>query len=228
VLAEARSVAALNHPNICTIYTVDDAAGLPVIAMEYVQGKTLAQRLNDDRPGIDEMISIARQIVGGLGAAHDAGIVHGDLKPDNIMLGVDGMVKVLDFGLARRLNRVDLIPTDETGELGVAEGGGGLFGTPRYLAPEQTRGEPATVASDVFALGLVFHEMASGRPAFGDGNILQVMDMIRNVDPGALAEEVGEPFAPLLRSVLQPDPDLRETDLRRILAELDAAECRCS
>ncbi|WP_337176373.1 redoxin domain-containing protein [Paludisphaera sp.] len=227
VLAEARSVAALNHPNVCTIYTVDDAAGLPVISMEYVQGRTLAERLAEGRPDVDEMLSIARQIVGGIGAAHDAGIVHGDLKPENIMIADDGLVKVLDFGLARRLNRVDLVPVDETGELGVAENGGGLFGTPRYLAPEQTRGEPATLASDVFALGLVFHEMAAGRPAFADGNILQVMDRIRNIDPDALADEAGEPFGPLLRPMLEPDPSRRETDLRRIVAEIDAAECRC-
>lgn len=227
VLAEARSVAALNHPNVCTIYAVDDAAGLPVIAMEYVQGRTLASRLGDSRPRTVEMLSIARQIAGGVGAAHESGIVHGDLKPDNIMVGDDGLVKVLDFGLARRLNRVELVATDETGELGVAESGGGVFGTPRYLAPEQTRGEPATVASDVFSLGLVFFEMASGRPAFGEGNVLQVMDRIRGVDPDAMAAEARGPFAPLLRSMLDPDPCRRETDLRRIVAEIDDAECRC-
>lgn len=228
VLAEARSVAALNHPNVCTIYAVDDAAGLPVIAMEYVQGRTLARRLVDSRPGVEELLAIARQVAGGMAAAHDAGIVHGDLKPDNIMIGDDGLAKVLDFGLARRLNRAELVATDETGELGVAESGDGLFGTPRYLAPEQTRGEPATIASDVFSLGLVFYEMASGRPAFSEGNVLQVMDRIRNVDPDAMAAEAREPFAALIRPMLAPDPSRRVTDLRRIVAEIDDAECRCS
>ncbi len=226
-LAEARSVASLNHPNVCTIYAVDDSAGLPVIAMEYVQGRTLADRLSESRPHGREVIAIARGIARGVGAAHDSGIVHGDLKPENIMVGDDGQVKVLDFGLARRLNRVELVAPDETGELGVAESGGGLFGTPRYLAPEQTRGEPATVASDVFSLGLVFYEMAVGRPAFAEGNVLQVMDRIRNVDPEALAAEACAPMAPLLRQMLDPDPARRGTDVRRIVAELDDAEYRC-
>ncbi|WP_165250763.1 protein kinase domain-containing protein [Paludisphaera soli] len=222
VLAEARSVAALNHPNICTIYAVDDTAGLPVIAMEYVQGRSLAHHLRDSEMRMDERLSVARQIAGGMAAAHDAGIVHGDLKPENIMVGGDGLVKVLDFGLARRIHRVNLVNPDETSELGLAESGDGLFGTPRYLAPEQTRGEPATFASDVFALGAVLYEMATGRPAFAEGNVLQVMDRIRNVDPERMASEAGEPFTCLLRSMLLPDPTERDLDMRRIVAEIDA------
>ncbi|MDG3003830.1 protein kinase domain-containing protein [Paludisphaera mucosa] len=222
VLAEARSVAALNHPNICTIYAVDDTAGLPVIAMEYVQGLSLANRLRGEPAAIDELLAIARQIAGGMAAAHDAGIVHGDLKPENIMVGDDGLVKVLDFGLARRINRVNATELEETSELGLAEGGDGVFGTPRYLAPEQTRGEPATFASDVFALGVVFFEMATRRPAFAEGNVLQVMDRIRNVDPEAMAAEAGEPFTPLLRSMLLADPTRRDVAMRRIVAEIDA------
>jgi len=221
VLAEARSVAALNHPNICTIYAVDDTAGLPVIAMEYVQGRSLAERLRESALAMDERLMTARQIAGGMAAAHDAGIVHGDLKPDNIMIAEDGLVKVLDFGLARRIHRVNFVDPDETSELGLAESGDGVFGTPRYLAPEQTRGEPATFASDVFSLGTVFYEMATGRPAFAEGNVLQVMDRIRNVDPDAMAAEAGEPFAPLLRSMLLPDPTERSLDMRRIVAEID-------
>lgn len=221
-LAEARSVAALNHPNICTIYAVDDAAGLPVIAMEYVQGRTLSSRLQIEQPSVDDLLHFARQIAGGLAAAHDAGIVHGDLKPDNIMVADDGLVKVLDFGLARRVDRLGLASSEETSALGYAENGDGLFGTPRYLAPEQTLGDPATFASDVFSLGVVFYEMATGRPAFGEGNVLQVMNQIRNVDPEAMALDAGGPFAPLLRSMLIPDPMRRHVEMRRIVAAIDA------
>lgn len=105
----------------------------------------------------------------------------------------------------------------------MAESGDGLFGTPRYLSPEQTRGEPATFASDIFALGLIYYEMITRRPAFAEGNVLQVMDRIRNVDPEAMASQVGEPFAPLLRPMLAPDPARRDVDMRRIVAEIDAA-----
>ena len=224
VLAEARSVAALNHPNICTIYAVDDAAGLPVIAMEYVPGRTLASRVREAPVPLDEQLDIARQIAGGMAAAHEAGIVHRDLKPENIMVGGEGLVKVLDFGLARRLQSAAPGDLDATTELGLAESGDGLFGTPRYLAPEQTRGEPATFASDVFSLGIVLYEMATGRPAFAEGNLLQVMDRIRNVDPDALAAEIGGPLALLLRPMLAPDPALRDLDMRRIASEI-AAVC---
>ncbi|WP_165065216.1 protein kinase domain-containing protein [Paludisphaera rhizosphaerae] len=221
-LAEARSVAALNHPNICTIYAVDDAAGLPVIAMEYIQGRTLSSRLRMERPPIDDLLHLARQIAGGVAAAHDAGIIHGDLKPDNIMVADDGLVKVLDFGLARRVDRLGPVQTDETSEFGIAENGDGLFGTPRYLAPEQTLGDPATFASDVFSLGIVFYEMATGIPAFTEGNVLQVMHQIRNIDADAMAVAAGEPFTPLLRSMLVPDPTRRDVPMRRIVAEIDA------
>jgi alkyl hydroperoxide reductase subunit AhpC len=219
-LAEARAAAALNHPNLCTIYAVEDSAGAPIISMEYIPGESLSRIARAGRPAPDSLLSLARQMAAGMAAAHAEGIVHGDLKPENVLVTADGLVKVLDFGLARRLRRVHSIRTDETAELGLAEGGEGLYGTPRYLAPEQAGGEPATQASDVFALGVIFYELSTGKTAFGAGRLLQVLDQIRSVDPDTMAAEAPEPFAVLLRHLLVRDPLQRSITMKEVAEAL--------
>jgi alkyl hydroperoxide reductase subunit AhpC len=221
-LAEARSAAALNHPNVCTIYAVDDTAGVPIIAMEYVPGQPLSVVAREKRLALDDLLSIGHQLSAGMAAAHEGGIVHGDLKPENVMISDEGMVKILDFGLARRLHRIRPINLDETEELGVAESGGGIFGTARYLAPEQTRGEPATFASDVFALGIVLYELATGKVAFSAPHVLQVMEQIRSLDPISMAAETPEPFRSLLPPMLVSDPRNRTITMRQIVDEINA------
>ena len=215
-LAEARAAAALNHPNVCTIYTVDDTAGVPIIAMEYVSGRPMGQIAAGAGLTPELLHAIARQLAAGMAAAHGAGIVHGDLKPENVMVADDGLVKILDFGLARRLRGKPPAIDDDTAELGLAELGQGLFGTPRYLAPEQVRGEAASPASDVFSLGVILFELATGQTAFPGPNLLQVLDQIRSVEPEALAARVPEPFATLLRAVLIPDPARRAITMREV------------
>jgi alkyl hydroperoxide reductase subunit AhpC len=221
-LAEARAAAALNHPNLCTIYAVDDSAGAPIISMEYIPGAPLSKIARSERPVLDSLLSIARQVAAGMAAAHAEGIVHGDLKPENVMVTTDGLVKVLDFGLARRLRRAHSVRTDETAELGLAEGGGGIYGTPRYLAPEEVSGQPATQASDVFSLGVLFYELSTGKPAF-DGHLLQVLDRIRSVDPDKMAAEAPEPFAALLRQLLIRDPAQRSITMKEVADTLVAS-----
>ena len=215
-LAEARAAAALNHPNVCTIYTVDDTSGLPIIAMEYVTGRPLGQVAGKSGLSPESAHSIARQLAAGMAAAHGAGIVHGDLKPENVMVADDGLVKILDFGLARRLRGKPPAVDDDTAELGLAELGQGLFGTPRYLSPEQVRGEPTSPASDVFSLGVILYELATGRTAFPGPNLLQVLDQIRSVEPAAFAAQVAEPFATLLLALLVPDPARRTITMREV------------
>jgi alkyl hydroperoxide reductase subunit AhpC len=219
-LAEARAAAALNHPNLCTIYAVDDTAGVPIIAMEYISGRPISQLTRSDRLPLDSLQSIARQIAAGMAAAHAGGIVHGDLKPDNVMVTDEGLVKVLDFGLARRLRPTQSLPTDDTAELGLAEIGDGLFGTPRYLAPEQVRGEPASQASDVFSLGVIFYELATGKMAFAANHLLQILDQIRSVQSEAMAAETPEPFASLLLRLLVSDPEQRRISMREVAETL--------
>jgi serine/threonine protein kinase len=221
-LAEARSAAALNHPNVCTIYAVDDTAGVPIIAMEYVTGQGLSAHTWEGGVPVMQLLPLSRQLAAGMAAAHEAGIVHGDLKPENVMVSEEGMVKILDFGLARRLRRMGPIRLDETGELGVAESGDGMFGTPRYLAPEQTRGEPATFASDVFALGVVLYELSTGKTAFSSQQLLRVFEEIRSINPVRMAAEAPEPFRTLIEPMLAPEPGHRLITMRQIVDEIDA------
>lgn len=208
-LAEARASASLNHPNICTVFAVDDASGMSMIAMEFLHGRTLADLINEGPIDPEWAGRILWQIASGMSAAHRRGLVHGDLKPANIMVTECGLAKVLDFGLARRERetpRLDLDATVDAAELEPA----GISGTPSYMAPEQAQGEPPTSASDVFSLGVIAYEMVTGRKAFPGHNLLQVLNQIARVDPDRLADGLPEPFADLVRGVLAPDPDDRE------------------
>ena len=157
---EARAASALNHPNVCTIHALGETSdGQHYIAMEYVERETLRQRLATSRLSPREALDIAIQVAAALSVAHTAGIVHRDIKPENVMLRPDGVVKVLDFGLAKLAPVVlDAAPT----HLGVNTEAGVVMGTPAYMSPEQTRGEELDVRTDIFSLGVVLYEMATG------------------------------------------------------------------
>jgi serine/threonine protein kinase len=198
-LSEARSVAALNHPNVCTVFAVDDSEGDPIIVMEYLPGRTLSRILEAGAMPAGAATVVGRQIALGVGAAHRLGITHGDLKPANVMLTGEGVVKITDFGLARRRPRPG--ESEET-EVWGAPGAGNIAGTPSYMSPEQCRGDPATPASDVFSFALVLYEMLTGRKAFTGENVLHVLNEIQKVDAERYAAEVPEPFARILRQSL--------------------------
>lgn len=222
-LAEARSVAALNHPNVCTVFGVDESLGYPIIAMEFAPGSPL-DVLQDGKPlPPQRAAAIGRQVANGMAAAHARGVVHGDLKPGNVMVGEGDSVKILDFGLARR-RAATAANSDDTLTLGPADTAdtGGLFGTPSYFAPEQAWGKPATEASDVFALGLLLHEMLTGRRAYAGADLLTTLSRLRSTDPRCLADDVPPPFDDLLRRALAPEPEDRSVTMQEFARCLSA------
>ena len=225
-LAEARAAASLNHPNLCTIHAVDDDGGASMIVMEYLPGRTVAEILDDGPMEPCEASRLLKQVAHGLVFAHNRGLVHGDLKPANIMVLPNGMAKVLDFGLARLdspMGRLDLDATVDAEDLELELEG--LSGTPSYMAPEQARGESPTQASDVFALGVIARELITGKKTFPGANLLQVLSQIARVDPDRLSADLPEPFDELVRRALAPEPADRTLEMRDIARILPGAPC---
>ncbi|MGH9660711.1 MAG: protein kinase domain-containing protein, partial [Bryobacteraceae bacterium] len=174
---EARTASSLNHPNIVTIYEIDTAAGVDFIAMELVKGKTLVEI---KKMAATEVIRIGAQIADALAAAHEAGIIHRDLKPGNVMVTDQGVVKVLDFGLAKLADR-EADPGAETlAQLSMA---GVLIGTPAYMSPEQASGRKLDGRSDLFSLGALLYEVLTGRSAFARSNHIATLAAILSEEP---------------------------------------------
>jgi serine/threonine protein kinase len=196
---EAQTIALLNHPNICTIYEIDEDDGRPFIAMERLDGSTLKMYMARQTLETSEIANIAGQIAEALGVAHDKGVIHRDIKPGNIFVGDRGRVKVLDFGLARRL------PTAESeSPMDGSTIPGRPLGTASYMAPERIMQMPLDARSDLFSLGVVIYEMATGRLPFTGASIGETVTNILEKDAAPLTE-------------LSPD---RPKKLERIVATL--------
>ncbi len=156
-MREARAAASLNHPNICTIHEVGEAVSQTYIAMELVEGQPLSVRLAQGPLPPEEVLRYGLQLAEGVGHAHDRGVVHRDLKTGNVMLTPEGRLKVLDFGLAKRLSGAELAEITTRSQDSLTEPGA-ILGTLPYMPPEQLRGQPADARSDVWALGVVLYE----------------------------------------------------------------------
>jgi serine/threonine protein kinase len=217
LLAEARAAAAVSHPNVCILHTVDASLGAPMVVMEYVAGRPLSELLEEGPLAPAQAAMLGRQIALGMAAAHAQGVVHGDLKPANILVTPAGMVKVVDFGMARR--SAPAVQGEETGlwDPGAA---GGISGTPAYMAPEQARGESATPASDVFSLGVMLYELVTGRRARAEGNLLELLHRIDREDLTHHLDGTPEPFADVLRMALAATPAERRITMAQIAARL--------
>jgi eukaryotic-like serine/threonine-protein kinase len=213
VLAEARAAAALNHPNIAILYSVDTSQGFPMIVMEYIQGEPLSRVLERGPLTHERARAFSRQAALGMAAAHAQRIVHGDLKPANLMVTPTDQVKIMDFGLARKINPA---ATGETVDL--EADGGKLSGTPSYMSPEQTRGERLTPASDVFSLGQIIFELVTGKRAVTGEGLFEVLEGVQQLHGDALAAQTPPPFDAVLRRALVQKPKLRTLRMEEIAA----------
>ena len=231
---EARMLAALNHPNICAIYGLDDADGVRFLILELVDGKTLAQTLVDRSRGnasgaglpLGDALAIARQMAEALEVAHERGIVHRDLKPANIKITPDGLVKVLDFGLAKTIGAASSSPdlTDAPAEGGRREGA--VMGTAAYMSPEQARGQAVDKRTDIWAFGCVLYEMLTGRVPFPGGTVSDTIAKIleREPDWSALPPATPASMRRLLLRCLTKDPKQRLRDIGDARIECDAVD----
>jgi eukaryotic-like serine/threonine-protein kinase len=220
---EARAASALNHPNIIAIYEITEANSTLMMAMEFVDGETLRARLSFGALTINEVLSIGIQIADALSAAHQAGIIHRDIKPDNIMIRPDGYVKVLDFGLAKlsESNSAHYFAEAFTNE--IKTGSGVVIGTVGYMSPEQARGQDVDARSDIFNLGAVIYEMVAGKKPFAGETPSDSLAAILKVDPAPLSRLAPETPAELERIVskaLRKDREERYQSVKDLLVDL--------
>ena len=209
---EARSVAALNHPNILAVFDVGESNGSPYLVSELLEGETLRSVLDRGAISSRKAIDYAVQIAQGLAAAHEKGIVHRDLKPENVFVTRDGRIKILDFGLAKLAQKESTATSDGVTITSSHTAAGVVMGTASYMAPEQVRGETADPRTDIFAFGAVIYEMVSGKRAFRRDTTAETMTAVLKEDPPELTETghaVSLTLDRIVRRCLEKNPEQR-------------------
>ena len=228
-MREAQTLASLNHPNIAAIYGLEESGGVRALVMELVEGDDLSRRIARGALPFDDALPIAQQIAEALGAAHEQGVIHRDLKPANIKVRSDGVVKVLDFGLAKALepagapspslSQAPTITTPAMTQTGV------ILGTAAYMSPEQAREKTVDRRADIWAFGAVLFEMLTGRRPFEGEDMTEVLGAVVRLEPPweALPSDVPLPVRTLLQSCLVKDPRHRVADISIALFVLEKA-----
>ncbi|HKP13366.1 MAG TPA: UvrD-helicase domain-containing protein [Blastocatellia bacterium] len=224
-LQEARAASRLNHPHILTVYEVGEADGVPFIAMEYIEGETLRQRINGRPLPVAEAIDIALQIAEGLRKAHEHGIVHRDLKPENLMVSRDGYAKILDFGLAKLIEHrfARTAGSTEKTLVQVKTNSGVIMGTIKYMSPEQLLGKRVDLRSDIFSFAVVLYEMTTGCCPFAEENDVDTMHAILHREaqpPHAIKPDVPRALHELLARALAKSPKERYPTIKDFAAAL--------
>ena len=220
-LQEARAASALNHPNIVVIHDISNQDGIDFLVMEHVSGQTLKDLIPAEGMPFDRVAHLGSQIASALAAAHAAGIVHRDIKPANIMVTPDQQVKVLDFGIAKMTPQVAGDPEGETRTAVTIPGM--VVGTISYMSPEQTRGESVDGRADIFSLGCVLYQAATGRLPFGGASALAIMHEIATATPlapSSLRADLPHAFDQLIRACLEKNPTERPASAAEVAQEL--------
>ena len=223
LLREARSVAALNHPNVCTIHEVGEAEGQTYIAMELIEGRSLDRLIPEGGLAVDRVLDYGLQIADAVAHAHDRGIVHRDLKPANVLVTPGGRTKVLDFGLAKQIVAADVGEASTASHPTLTQVGA-VVGTLPYMAPEQLRGEPADARSDVWALGVMLYEMAAGGRPFKGQTGFEVSSAILKERPAPLPAAVPPEVDGVIERCLEKEPERRFQRASELQAALRVAQ----
>ena len=221
---EARVLASLNHPNIASIYGLEESGDTRALVLELVEGPTLAERIAQGAIPVDEALPIAKQIADALEAAHEAGVIHRDLKPANVKVRADGMVKVLDFGLAKALDpSPEGDPSESPTLTAAATQKGVIMGTAAYMSPEQASGSHVDKRADIWSFGVVLYEMLTGRRAFDGETVSHVLAAVLKTEPSwaALPSETPAAIHTLLRRCLAKERRRRVPDIGMARFEID-------
>ena len=229
LVREAKAAATLDHPNICAVYEVGEQDGRSFIVMQYVEGATLAARLERQPVELREALNIGIQVADALAEAHSRGIIHRDIKPQNIMITPRGQVKVLDFGLARVVRERDLLKSEAETQSLLTEPGM-VIGTVPYMSPEQVKGEHVEASSDIFSFGAVLYEMVTGRQPFAGENAAMTISAIVTKDPAPLArycDGVPAELERIVRKCLEKDRELRYQTMRDLAIDLGNMRREC-
>jgi serine/threonine protein kinase len=225
-LREAKAASALNHPNVATIYEIGESGGRNFIAMEYIEGQTLAAMINGHPLKIGEIVQIGTQIADALDEAHSKGIIHRDIKPANVMLNLRGQVKVLDFGLAKIHQSAEQSVDSNSLTLAKTEPGV-VMGTLPYMSPEQALGRDVDHRTDIFSLGVMLYQMATGRLPWSATNSSELLDLILHGQPETMARlnhDAPAEFEQVVRKCLEKEREARYQTIKEFLNDLEAVK----